>query len=519
MAPPNLSAEAQEPTMLESREINTFASGASVALVGRVFGRGLNVLLNIVLARLLSPVEFGIFALGWTIVQMGTLLAPMGLDKGVLQFGAMFYRKNSSRLRNIIFQSIFSAGLVGAAMSAIVIVLAPTLSEPVFNKPLLAPVLRGLAPIFFLFAGLKVTAATTRVSQRVKYSAIAEDILPPLTNILLFLGFFFILGWRLRGALVSASLSFAIALLLGLFYIRRLFPEIFTGDEESPTSLRELLTYSLSTSLTGIFAMFVIWCNRLLVGYYLPEAQVGVFQVVSQLSLLTAIILGAFSAIFAPMIADLHHRREHQKLRETYTIGTKWALYLGIPFLLTTVIAPRKLLVVVFGELFSTGSSALVILMLGQSINLATGAVGWLLMMTGKQRQWLIITSAFFMVSILAGIVLTPRLGLVGAAIATTIGTGSTSIVGLLYAWRRMELHPYDRRYSKGMISLGAAAGAMLLYDFFVQVSPLLDLAVLSTISVVVFFLTQILLGIDREDREFVRLVRRRLGSSSGDRR
>jgi O-antigen/teichoic acid export membrane protein len=504
--------------MLESREINTLASGATVALFGRLIGRGLNVLVLILLARFLGPIEFGLYALGWTIVQMGTLLAPLGLDKGVLQFGSRFYKRNSTTTSGIIFQSILFSLIVGLTMSAIIFFLAPLISKDVFNKPDLASVLRKLSPIFLLFAGIKVTAAATRVSQRVKYSIFVEDILPPLLNLLLFLGLFLIFGWKLHGALIAVSISFIVAFLLAIFYVTRLFPETFSLKSTALTFTKDLISFSLSTSLTGIFSMFIIWTNRLIVGYFLPEADIGIYQVVSQLSLLIPIIMSGFSAIFAPMIADLHHRRKYSKLQEIYTISTKWGLYLGIPFILITVMMPMDLLLTIFGKPYTAGSNALIILMFGQFINLATGAVGWLLMMTGNQKQWLLITFSLFVVSMALGIVLTPRLGLEGAAIATSIGSGTTYLLGILYAWQRLGLHPYDRRYYKGILATIVTGIILIFFQRTLQLSPVLRITGAAILSVATFTLTWILVGIDREDVEFLTLIRGRIMNAMGGR-
>lgn len=492
-------------------DVVKLARGAGVSLAGKMAGRAIHVLGQVALARLLGPERFGLYAIGWTILNMTSLISPLGLDQGVIRYASQFRHTNPSRLRGVLFQSIGLAVLSGLLVGGGLYLVAPWLAAHVFQKPRLASVIRWFSPAFLLISGLKVAAAATRVSQRMQYTVYAEDMTQPTANLFLFL-LFYLLGWGLLGAVAAGVGSFGIALILAVYYVKWLFPEAFSQQVGSSLVGKELLAFSLPASFAGASTILIFWVDRLLVGYFRPAAEVGIYQAVSQSSILFAVILGAFNAIFSPMIADLYHKRETGRLDELFKVSTKWGLYLTIPLFLVMCFASREVMTVVFGNEYETGSLPLVILAVGQLINVGTGAVGILLIMTGHQNRWLLLSGLMLFVSIACNGLLVPRLGLPGAALSTTCAVSGLFISGLLKAKRYLGIWPYDRRYLKGLLAAVLAAGALFLLRRIELGPSVFSLFLTLMISSGVFGVTLLLLGLDAEDQEIIRLIRAHLG-------
>jgi len=72
----------------DMQDARTLARGAGVALPGRVIGRAMAVLTQILLARLLGPAIFGLYSVGYALLRLGELILPLGMDQGVVRFGA-----------------------------------------------------------------------------------------------------------------------------------------------------------------------------------------------------------------------------------------------------------------------------------------------------------------------------------------------------------------------------------------------------------------------------------------------
>jgi O-antigen/teichoic acid export membrane protein len=513
--PPWITPDDEQETYLPSPDwieaaIRRFASGAGITLFGRVFGRAFLAFSQIIFARYLGPEEFGLFAIVWTMLQMGSTIAPLGVDKGIIRYATHYWKTDVARLKGVIFQSIGISILAGLGMGVLLYLSAEFISVEIFKNAAMTPVIHGFAPMFALLTTIKVTAATSRVTQRMRYSVIIEDLLPSIATLTAFIPIY-LLDYGLSGVIGSAAFGYLLSFVYGFLVIKQLFPEIFTRKLRAVSLLKELMTFSLPSWLAGAFSMFIIWINRLLVGVYRPEAEVGIFQACSQISLLFPIILSAINSVFSPMIADLYQKERNAELRELFIISTKWCVYLSLPLAILTVTIPQDLLQFLFGDGYETGSLALVVLSIGQIVNISTGSVGWMMMMTGNQTKWFWNTTIMLLSSVVMNIILTPHFGMVGAAAATSIGISVLYIIGLIQVRSILGYWPYDKRFRKvGFIAIVSLSLAIASLTFNISHSlsrvTLVLFVVLISITLILFTI-----GLDSEDREILRFIRQRL--------
>jgi len=188
-----------------------------------------------------------------------------------------------------------------------------------------------------------------------------------------------------------------------------------------------------------------MWIDVLLVGFFRSAADTGIYQAAAQVTSLFVIVLTSFNAVFAPMIADLYHRGEHRRLDELYRTTTRWGLLLCLPLFVVIAVDPAGLLTLLMGSSYAAGAMPMLILAVGQMINLSTGAVGLLLVMSGRQNWWLAASAGALALNVSLNVVFIPRYGLEGAAVATTLSLAGLFGSGLIMARTSMRLWPYDR--------------------------------------------------------------------------
>ena len=63
-------------------DVRVLARGTGIAVPGQVLGRLLTFLGLAALARMLGPATFGHYAVGWTVLKVGALVAALGLPIG-----------------------------------------------------------------------------------------------------------------------------------------------------------------------------------------------------------------------------------------------------------------------------------------------------------------------------------------------------------------------------------------------------------------------------------------------------
>jgi O-antigen/teichoic acid export membrane protein len=490
--------------------VERLAVGAMVSLVGKGVGRGIDFAKQVALARLLSVEAYGLFAIIWNLLKIIGIFAPLGLQNGVIKFASEHHQTDGGKFKDIVSRSIGLCLVISVGFSTFLWVIAPWLGSNVYTEPGFVSTFRIFVLVLPPLVGLRVVSSATRISQRMQYAIYAEELFQSISALLLFV-LFFMWGWKLMGAVWATVISFFLAFALSIFYLYRLFPFFVHTRRISATTNISLLSYSLPTAFSGMFSVVVTRLDRLFLGYYQTAADVGIYQAASQLSIVFAIVLDGFNAIFSPIIADLYHKNQFTKLQEIFCISTKWGIYVNVPILLVVFFVPHSLMEGVFGTPYLLGVTSLLILTIGQVVNISVGGVGRLLIMTGNQNTWLNTTAIAMILSIVLNVLLIPKWGIMGAAIATSVSVSLLFIVGLFQVRFLLHLWPYDARYKKGILATAITIIGLLIMRIFSPTEPLIDLVITAFLSCGLFFGTLLIIGLDEEDKTFFRFLKNRL--------
>jgi O-antigen/teichoic acid export membrane protein len=185
---------------------------------------------------------------------------------------------------------------------------------------------------------------------------------------------------------------------------------------------------------------------------------------------------------------------------------------MSIPIFLVISFAPQETLAAVFGAAYAHAWVALVVLSMGQIVNVGTGSVGTLLMMTGHQDSWMRLSASSLLLNVVLCILLIPRLGIVGGALSTAISLNLVYILAVFQTRRLLGVWPYDRRYLKGMVATALSVAALILARA-LYVGPSWGyLLCVVFVACATFFLTLYRLGVDPEDRTLLRMALERIG-------
>jgi O-antigen/teichoic acid export membrane protein len=480
--------------------------------VGKVTGRLLSIAGDIFAARILGVALFGLYSIGWTLLRIIGTVAPLGFAVGVIKYVPQYLGKDLAKLKGLLISSIIVSVTSGIMIGGVFYALAPWLADYIYEKPDLIVIFRMYAFAFPLISLLSVTSAISRSTRRMTFSVILEDVGQPLVGLIFVVLIYLVMGRWLPGVILSDIISYAIPGLLGLVVVRRMFSAVFTSSSLPDYSIiRNVLTFSIPTSLANVFSIFVFWVDRLIAGVLLLAAENGIYQVASQLSTIFAILLAAFNAISSPIFAELFAKGEILRLEEVYRVGTKWSFYISLfPFTML-MLFPTEILVVLFGADYSLGKTALMILAAGQLVNSATGSVGPLLVMTGHQKTWLWLSASGLIANVILCFALIPPFGITGAAIGTSITVGGMNLLAIFLSKRYLNIWPYDRRYLKGLAAGLAASLAISVFKF-ISLPPLLILGASALSFLFIFFMVLYMLHLDAEDFLLFSLIEDRLG-------
>jgi O-antigen/teichoic acid export membrane protein len=194
---------------------------------------------------------------------------------------------------------------------------------------------------------------------------------------------------------------------------------------------------------------------------------------VSQVLLL---FLTSLSLVFSPFAADLHARGERERLDELFKRSTRWALSATLPLLIILFIAADDVLHA-FSARFEVGETALRILLAGQAVNVATGSVGFILIMTGFTGIDLLDNAVGIGLLVGLAAALTAAFGIEGTATAAAVSVAGLNVVRLVQVRSRVGIQPYDRAYARLAVpAVGAALAALAAHALLADHSWLVSL-------------------------------------------
>jgi O-antigen/teichoic acid export membrane protein len=397
--------------------IATLVQGASTALLTQALSVGVIYLTQVLLARWMGVSAYGVYEYVGTLGILLSFLSGLGLSGAVLRFVSEYtVQENWSHLRGLIWGSwaqTLGVSLMTAGVGSWV-VLALNISAE-YRSALLWGM--GLIPLVAL---VRLQLEMVRGTRQIALAYVPSMLLHPI----LFLAGAFI--WvKAQGGLTSAhaiaismaALLFTLVIQLVLFY-RNLIPEI--RQARTTFAFRKWMLVSLPLLLIDGSFLILNQTDTLMIGALLNTEAVGVYSAAFKTAAWVSFILMSVNAIAAPMFASLHAANDRQGLQDLVSTIARWMFYpaLGVAIGLTVLADPVLQL---FGSEFGVAKGALLVLMVGQLVNVGAGSVGYLLMMTGHHYQCARVVGLCAILNVVLNGIGIPYLGVLGAAIATAI--------------------------------------------------------------------------------------------------
>lgn len=487
------------------------AKGGGVAFLGSIIGRGISVITMVLLARVLGAEMLGLYVLGLAILNISGLISRLGLQTGSLRFISIYHSEgDKEKIKGVVLQSLFISFMVGIVFALIIFLAADFIADNIFKNRELASVIKHFSIVIPFFSAFMVATAVPRGFKIMKYYVYTSDFFNPWLNLVLVL-FFFAAGLTINGAIYAKVFSIVGGLFLAIYYIFKLFPDLFTGKISPSFSISTLLKFSIPLLGVDFLYFLIMWTDVLMIGYFLLPSDLGVYRVAAQITLLLTLTPIAFNAIFAPLVADLYHKKKMARLDQIFKITTKWVFYLTLPAFIIVLFSSNEILILFGGE-FAAGANVLVVLAFAQLVNASTGSTGFVLIMSGRERLEFLNTLLVVVSDIILNIILIPRYGIMGAAIATGLSIIFINLLRLVEVKKMLGISPYDSRYLKGIISGILSVGVLFIIKPFIgELHYILVILSVIFLTTTITALTHIALKFDKEDDVIIETLKMKL--------
>jgi O-antigen/teichoic acid export membrane protein len=475
--------------------IYVLASFGMNVLVARAFGEGGRRALGVV--TLATQFAF--------VAGAGT---RFGMDHAAVRRVAIDVGKGEAgRIGAVVSRAAAIAAAVSIAAGAAVALGAAVLSQRFAGTPREAFLVVALALPFVALS--QVYLGATRGLKRMGPTLAVQWTGQPLLWFLLTLA-----AWAfsktVTATIAAYGLSWVLATAAAAFLWRRMARPYGRMPAE-PGEVRALLRFGAPRAPAALLSQLLFRADYFVAYPYLAPDERGVYAAAVQVGFALVLFLTAVSYMFSPYVADLHARGRTEELDGLYKTVTRWTVAATIPVLLVLLVAPAQALHA-FGSRFEAGTVALRILLVGQLVNVAVGAAGFILIMVGRTGWDLAIYAGSIALDVALAFVLAPRLGIEGAAIAQAATLVASNLARILLVRRFVGIQPYDRRYLRLLAPTAVGAAVMAGVDALVPDARwLVDLAAVGVVGGTVYLAALFAIGVDPGERKAALTLGRRL--------
>ena len=431
--------------------------------IGQVTSRGLQFGFLLLLARILSPHNYGLFVLGWTVVMLAQSIGGFGLQKGLVKLVAEYETKDDDAgVRGTILSATVVSMIFATAIAAAIFVTSEPVAITLFRKPRLDLVFGMLALLVPFWTFTLIASAVSQAFRNIRAQQLIlnERMLLPLV----FVGAIGLLGYEFTHILLGTVTASMAAAVVAAFVVWRTIPIGLRGKRSATVS--QLLAVSIPMFLSGFIYSLLFRIDQLILGLFVTASEVGFYNAGSVLASQLSVILLGIATVFEPTASKLHSGDQNKELSLLYSRAAVWTLIATAP-IAAVVWGLPELLLSLFGTEFVSAEPMLLILTLYALVRTAIGPTGELLQMTGYQKLILYDTFAMVVLNIALNLLLIPTYGGIGAAVATAVSITSVELLVLYQVYLRLDMHPFSRTHAIATTVCVMLLGASLWLNWY----------------------------------------------------
>lgn len=394
----------------------------------RVVAATASFFMTMVLARQLGAYQAGNFFLCIAFITIGGVVLGIGGTNQLLKYTGIHSANNNWNYVAYVVWKIMKPALIFSILSSIVLIfLRQYIAKDFFEKEDISSVLFWMLLCLPVYTLTTLLAVSFQGIKKVAMSICLQGLFIPVTLII------FVLILKPTSAVYTAELYFfasLFTLVIGIFYWFKAVHKKKVKNAEKPELPQLFWKSTLVIWGFSILQVSIQWGGQFIAGIYSKPEQLAQLAIAQRTSILISFILIAANLVSAPRFASLYSQGKMLELRKYAVNTTRLMTFFASPIVVIMLFFP-DFIMSLFGEGFKDSGILLRILVIGQYINVITGSVSYLLLMTGHERELRNITLVGGICSILLNVILIKMYGVLGASVAIATSVAIQNLMAL----------------------------------------------------------------------------------------
>ncbi|QLK26364.1 oligosaccharide flippase family protein [Natrinema zhouii] len=425
---------------------------------GRVVHVASTGILLLVLTRALGPESYGLLALALSIFSFSRFLSESGLPWAAARYIAADNDDASERAVAAVVESWILVVVASVIVAVALAIGAEFIATLVGEAGLGGLLLVGSAYVLF-YTLYRYNRGILQGYEAITATAKLHAIKGLLTLLFVTVA---VLLWRTpTAAIVGYVLAFGIATLLGhwmVWQVSGLERSSITRDSDVRLNI---LRYNVPLSVTRLSAEVDGHLDVILVGALTNPTQVAFYTIGKQISQFTRVPAASIGFALSPSYGAETAEGRTEAATSVYQESLSKTLTLYVPVCVGLFVVADPAIVTVFGEGYAGGVLVVQVLSLFVLFEALENISGPALDYLGRARSRAVLKAITSIANVVLNVLLIPRFGAVGAAIATVITYGTYAIlsVGIVSTELPFDVRAVGRSFATATaISVGMAA-------------------------------------------------------------
>jgi len=427
-----------------------------------------------------------------TIQTIAMLFAAVGIPAATIKYVAE-YKDDRNKTNSIVSSGVITSLLLGIVFS-VFFYFSSGVFEEIFKMPGLSGLLKILSPIFpFALVGGVLLGFLNGLREIKKYgtATIIQSVLMLVVSVLLIF-----LGFGVAGVVIGvvlASMGWCLYLLL---ITKDYFDITFEGYS---SNTKKMLVFGSQIFAGNAINLINYQADIIMIGYFLTATDVGYYAVAVGLSKFFWVIPQAVQTITYPATSEYWGKNNHSALQSMIDKSMRYTTCALFPIGLGVVFFANEIITLIYGDVFVYSVLPLQILVVGTVIyGIAGKAIGGSTSAIGRPdiNLKVIFISAF--VNIILNLLLIPRFGIIGAAIATAVSWCIVSVLFTIWCIKLFSLKIDIKWYRSVSVSVFLSMVFFYVGQLFVE-KYIIGFFILFSLTILIYYLF-----LNNEDRKFI---------------
>lgn len=382
-------------------------------------------LFTILVARNLSPDDFGLFSAVTSLILVLSDLGELGIGGGLSSFlPPLLKNKDESNSNKILKTTFLLQILFSVSISLLVIIFAKQLTQLIFQST--STKLLGLVKLsvigIFSFMMFNYFNSVLSAKERFDKSLITQSAYAIPRLLLLAVAI-------IRGnlSLVILLLIFITAPFIGLFFsVTFISFKFLSTDGFYP--LRKIFKFSLFLALNKLFIALFSRLDILMLSALANSYSAGIYSAASRISFIYTLIGSSLGTVFAPKYAKISVAEAISFSKKVFLL----ILALVVSVIGLIIIAP-VIVSLIYGLQYANSVLVLRVLLIGMIPFLCAIPLNSMLVYTYKKPQIIAISSFIQLLIIISGnLLLIPKINSLAAAVSIAIASLAALLISMV---------------------------------------------------------------------------------------